>query len=157
MKRLLTGLQPSGALTGTGTWYWDNGGLTSNTTYCYRLRTQNASGYSATYSNEACGATSSGSTSTTPSTPSNVYVTNATTNSLQLNFTDNATNETSTRIERKIGSGGWQYFSYFSPLTGASSWYWVNTGLLSRTCYRLQAMNGSVGSSFSNEACGTTL
>jgi len=44
------------SLPGTGNWYFTNTGLSSGTTYCYRLRTNNATGSSA-YSNEACGTT----------------------------------------------------------------------------------------------------
>jgi len=95
-----------------------------------------------------------------PAAPSNVSVTNPTTVSLQVNFTDNATDETNIIIERKTGMGG-SYASLggFGALTGASSWYWVNTGLSSRTmyCYRLKAINAVGSSTYSNEACGTTL
>ena len=144
------------ALGATGTWYWDNIGLSANTTYCYRLRAQNTSGYSA-YSNEACGTTTG--TSALPTAPSNVSVTNPTTNSLRVNFTDNATNETSIQIERRVNGGSWTSFGYFNALTGASSWNWDNTGLTSRIqyCYRLRAVNSAGNSAYSNEACGTTL
>ena len=39
-----------------GNWYWNNTGLASQTTYCYRLKAINAVG-SSPYSNEACGTT----------------------------------------------------------------------------------------------------
>lgn len=39
-----------------GNWYWDNTGLSSHTTYCYRMRSMNAHGNSA-YSPTACGTT----------------------------------------------------------------------------------------------------
>ena len=147
-----------GALSGASSWYWTNGGLSSGTTYCYRLRAQNSFGYSDTYSNESCGTTSS--SSSLPLAPSNVIITSPTTNSLQVNFKDNATNETNILIERKIGiSGGWVSLGGFGVLAGASSWYWTNSGLSSKTtyCYRLKAINTVGSSPYSNEACGTTL
>lgn len=95
-----------------------------------------------------------------PAAPSNVSVTNPTATSLQVNFTDNATDETNILIERKTGTGG-SYVSLggFGALAGTGNWYWVNTGLLSRTtyCYRLKAINAAGSSAYSNEACGTTL
>ncbi len=45
-----------GILDKIGNWYWNNTGLSSGTTYCYRLKSVNAVG-SSPYSNEACGAT----------------------------------------------------------------------------------------------------
>lgn len=95
-----------------------------------------------------------------PAAPSNVSITNPTTTSLQVNFTDNATDETNILIERKTGTGG-SYVSLggFGALAGTGNWYWVNTGLLSKTtyCYRLKAINAAGSSAYSNEACGTTL
>lgn len=45
-----------GILNKIGNWYWNNTGLASQTTYCYRLKAINAVG-SSLYSNEACGTT----------------------------------------------------------------------------------------------------
>lgn len=45
-----------GILDKIGNWYWNNTGLSSQTTYCYRLKAINAVG-SSPYSNEACGTT----------------------------------------------------------------------------------------------------
>lgn len=145
------------ALAGTGIYYWDNTGLSSNTTYCYRLRAQNSVGYSG-YSNEACGTTSS--SSGVPLAPSNLSISSPSSSSLQLNFKDNATNETDIWIQRKVGTTGtYSTLGSFGVLSGAQSWYWNNTGLGSKTtyCYRLYASNSFGSSAFSNEACGTTL
>lgn len=146
-----------GALSGASGWYWTNRGLSSSATYCYRLRSQNSYGYS-DYSNESCGTTLSSSLA--PLAPSNVSVTNPTTSSLQVNFKDNATNETNILIERKtVTSGSWTSLGGFGALAGTSSWYWINTSLASKItyCYRLKAINAVGGSAYSNEACGTTL
>ena len=100
-----------------------------------------------TYSNKA------------PAAPSNVSVSNPTTTSLRVNFTDNATNETSIAIERRISGGSWSLLGYFGTLPGTSRWYWINTGLSSQTvyCYRLKAFNAAGSSLYSNEACSLTL
>lgn len=145
------------ALSGTANWYWYNTGLASNQTYCYRLRAQNSAGYSS-YSNEACGTTQV--TSTVPLAPSNVSINVLSSSSLRVNFKDNATNETAIVLERKTDTfGTYAQIANFGALSGTSSWYWDNTGLSSKTkyCYRLRAQNNAVYSSYSNEACGTTL
>jgi len=150
-----------GALSGASNnlWSWTNTGLWPGTTYCYRLRSQNGTLYSLTYSNEACGSTTN--TSPIPLTPSNVTITNPTSSSLQVNFKDNATNETNILVERKINttSGTWLQVASFAALTGTSSWYWTNTGLASQTnfCYRLRAVTTTGSSAYSSQACGTTL
>ena len=136
---------------------YPNNGLTSATTYCYRLRAKNGSGFSA-YSNEACGTTAAASGA--PAAPSNVSLANITSSGMNVFFTDNATNETGIDIERKTGVGGtYGVITTTSALSGASAgWYYPNSGLTSATtyCYRLRAKNGSGFSAYSNEACGTT-
>ena len=94
-----------------------------------------------------------------PAAPSNVLVNNSTSTSLRVNFTDNATNETSIAIERRILGGSWNLLGYFGTLSGTGNWYWTNTGLNSRTtyCYRLKAFNATGSSAYSNESCNTTL
>lgn len=93
-----------------------------------------------------------------PLAPSDVSVTDPTSSSLRLNFRDNASNESGTKIERKIGNGSWSQYGTFGTLSNTGLWYWVNTGLASNTtyCYRLRAYNNKGDSSYSNEACGTT-
>lgn len=95
----------------------------------------------------------------TPVAPSNVSVSNPTSSSLRVNFTDNAANETSIAIERKILGGSWNLLGYFGVLSGTGNWYWTNTGLNSRItyCYRLKAFNATGSSAYSNESCNTTL
>jgi hypothetical protein len=95
-----------------------------------------------------------------PEAPSNVSITNPTATSLRVNFTDNTYDETNILIERKTGVGGsWVSLGGFGILDKIGSWYWNNTGLASQTtyCYRLRAVNAVGYSSYSNEACGTTL
>lgn len=95
-----------------------------------------------------------------PDAPSNVSVTNPTSTSLRVNFTDNTYDEINILVERKIGTGGsWVSLGGFGILDKIGNWYWNNTGLASKTmhCYRLKAINAVGGSPYSNEACGTTL
>lgn len=94
-----------------------------------------------------------------PAAPSNVSATSPTSSSLRVNFTDNATDETNILIERKAGGGSYVLLGGFGALTGTGNWYWINTGLSSKTtyCYRLKAINAAGSSAYSNEACGTTL
>ena len=95
-----------------------------------------------------------------PAAPSNVFINNPTTTSLQVHFTDNAVDETNILIQNKDEiSGIWFSLGGFGILPGTSSWYWTNTGLLPWTtyCYRLRAINNFGSSAYSNEACGTTL
>ncbi|MCK5023643.1 MAG: fibronectin type III domain-containing protein, partial [Candidatus Aenigmarchaeota archaeon] len=94
-----------------------------------------------------------------PAAPSNVSISNPTPSSLRMNFTDNAVNETSIAVERKISGGSWNLLGYFGELPGTGNWYWTNTGLSSQTvyCYRLKAFNAAGSSAYSNIGCGLTL
>ena len=94
-----------------------------------------------------------------PAAPSNVLISNPTFSSLRMNFTDNAVNETSIAVERKISGGSWNLLGYFRKLSGTGNWYWTNTGLSSQTvyCYRLKAFNAAGSSAYSNIGCGLTL
>lgn len=94
-----------------------------------------------------------------PAAPSNVSISNPTNTSLRMNFIDNATNETSTAVERKISGGSWNLLGAFGELSGIGNYYWTNTGLSSGTtyCYRLKAFNAFGSSAYSNESCGLTL
>ncbi|MCK5385866.1 MAG: fibronectin type III domain-containing protein [Gammaproteobacteria bacterium] len=94
-----------------------------------------------------------------PAAPSNVLISSPTSTSLRVNFTDNATNETSIAVERRKLGWSWNLLGYFGSLPETSNWYWINTGLNSGTtyCYRLKAFNATGSSAYSNEACGTTL
>ena len=94
-----------------------------------------------------------------PAAPSSVFINNPTSSSLQVNFKDNATNETGFKVERKTGTGGaWGQVATFGILANAGNWYWINTGLASSTtyCYRIRAYNSVGDSAYSNESCGTT-
>jgi hypothetical protein len=72
--------------------------------------------------------------------------------SLRLTWSDNSSNETGFRIERKTGTGG--SFALVATVA-ANAMSHVDTGLIDGTtyCYRVRAYNGSSVSSYSNESC----
>lgn len=90
--------------------------------------------------------------------PSNVSVSNSTTSTQQLNFTDNSTNEDKFSIEIKGTSGIFTNLGTISALNGYGSYYLTVSGLSANTtyCYRFQAFNAAGNSPYSNEACGKT-
>ncbi|HEX2229581.1 MAG TPA: hypothetical protein VHM64_20800, partial [Candidatus Binatia bacterium] len=74
---------------------------------------------------------------------------------LTLSWTDNSTDETGFRIERKTGTSG----TYAEiALVGANVVSYVDSSLANATnyCYRLRAYNSAGNSSYSNEQCATT-
>ena len=99
------------------------------------------------------------STQNLPAAPSNVVVSNPTASALTVTFTDNATNETATNIERKTGTGGsWGGIGNYGAISGTGRYSYTDTGRAAGTtyCYRYQARNDAGSSAYSNEACGTT-
>lgn len=90
------------------------------------------------------------SVSVVPATPSNLIGTAVTSTQINLTWTDNSTNETGFKIERKIGSGNYAMVGTVS----ANVVTYSNTGLIPNTTYtyRVYAYN-SVGTStgYSNE------
>ncbi len=75
---------------------------------------------------------------------------------INLSWTDNATNETGFKIERKTGAGG----TYAEIATvGAGVAAYSDTGLTAATTYfyRVRATNAIGDSAYSNEASATTL
>lgn len=76
--------------------------------------------------------------------------------SLNLSFTDNATNETGFDVERCQGSGCTS-FAKIAGL-GVNVNTYVDSTLAEGTtyCYRVRAVNAGGASGYSNIACGTT-
>ena len=115
------------------------------------MRATNAVGDSA-YSNEASATTQL----SPPAAPSGLTATAASTTQINLTWTDNSSNETGFKIERKTGAGG----TYAQIATvGASVTTYSNTGLAIGTnyFYRVRATNAAGDSAYSNEASATTL
>jgi hypothetical protein len=90
-----------------------------------------------------------------PAAPSMLTATTISPTRIDLNWTDNATNEGGFKIERKTGQAG----SYEEiAVVGAGVNQYSSTGLLSNTAYyhRVRAFNGSGDSPYSDEQVATT-
>jgi hypothetical protein len=128
-----------------------NTGLQPGTTYTYRIRAYNGVGNSP-YSNEATAATD---IATPPAAPSDLDATALSQVLIQLTWTDNSSDETGFRIERKLEPSG--AFELITTVGANVTWYY-STGLQPGTTYtyRIRAFNGIGESENSNEATATT-
>jgi hypothetical protein len=130
---------------------FSNTGLDPNTQYFYRVRAFRANNTSP-YTNEADATTASN----TPAAPSNLAVTPVSHAQIDLAWTDNASNETGFKIERRTGING----TYAEITTvGANVTTFSNTALGPGVgyFYRIRAFNGNGNSDYSNEANALTL
>jgi len=104
----------------------------------------------------ACGGGNGNSSSvSSPSSPSNLQATVASSSQINLSWTDNSNSEDGFKIERKTGSGG-TYAQIGTVVSGVANYQ--DTGL---TCaatysYRVLADNGAGNSGYSNETSATT-
>jgi titin len=123
-------------------------GLAENTTYYFRLRGQNVAGYSGY-------AQTQGTTFLNPpAAPSGLSANATSPNTVQLNWTDNATNEGGFYVEQSTAGGGFTQIAQLGPNTTTLT---VN-GLSENTPYafRVRAFNAAGTSNFSNTASVTT-
>jgi titin len=93
---------------------------------------------------------------TVPTSPSNLTAAAMSANSIQLNWKDNATNETRMIVERSVGtSNSWQVIA----MLAANTTSFLNTGLTASTkyTYQVRAANDAGSSQPSNAASATTL
>ncbi len=126
-------------------------GLSSSTAYFYRVRATNSAGASPN-SNTATATTKAASGIVAPS---NLLLTVATNQQINLNWTDNSSNETGFKIERKTGiNGTWAQIA----TVGAGVTTYSNTGLTAATLYyyRVRANTATANSSYTNYASATT-
>jgi thermitase len=132
---------------------YQNIGLTSSTTYRYRVRASNASVNSG-YSNIASASTQAGTT--LPAAPTLLGATAVSSSQINLSWTDNANNETGLSVERCAGATCTNFVAIAS--LGANATAYQNTGLSSATAYRyrVRAFNGVGNSGYSNIASATT-
>jgi fibronectin type III domain protein len=91
-----------------------------------------------------------------PSAPSNLVTTNGTGNNINLSWTDNSSNETGFKIERKLGVSG-SYAQIDTAGAGATTYADNSSKTANRPyIYRVRATNGSGDSAYSNEDDATT-
>ncbi len=95
------------------------------------------------------------STPVPPSAPSDLAATAISSTRIDLAWTDNSTNETGFRIERKTGAGG-TYAAFATVGTNITAY--SNTGLAAGNTYyyRVQAYNSTANSGYTNEASAST-
>lgn len=127
-------------------------GLSSGTTYYYRMRAMNGSATFSTYTTE-----SSTTTLVVPNVPTGLTASGATSSSITLNWTDASNNETGFQIERSLTTA-----SGFSLVTTTAFNVvtYTDASLTAGTTYyyRVRAINGSsTFSGYSNEANATPL
>ena len=134
------------ATVGAGVTTYSNTGLTSNVFYCYRVRAYDSNTNSA-YSNTASSALIA---------PSGLTATAASAFQVNLGWTDNSSNETSFRLERKIGSAG--TYTQIASLTTNTKVY-VDVGVADGTTYyyRVKACHAMACSSYSSEVSVSTI
>jgi len=130
---------------------YSNTGLSSSTTYYYRIRAVNAAGSSA-WSNIANATTAS---STPPASPTNLVAAVSGCNSIRLNWIDRSANETGFEIRRSNTI----YGTYTTIATlPANTITYTNTNLKTgqRYYYIVRAINSVGNSAWSNKANART-
>ena len=153
IERSPTGLAGSWGLiytTSSGATGYTNIGLAEVTTYYYRVRATNAAGKS-TYSNVVSATTAL----SPPAAPTGLTAGTITTSSIQMTWTDVATNETSYVVQRSLNG---TTFINVQTLP-ANTTTWTDTGRPDNTTYyyRVYASNATGNSAFSNVLNVTTL
>ncbi len=137
------------ATLGANTTNYTDNSADEGATYTYRIRAVNTDGNS-NYSNE-----STVNVPVTPTTaPSNLASLVLGPTSVRLTWTDNATNESGFRIERRTGSGAWSQIAS----VGANVTLFVDATAAASTTYsyRVRAFSGAGETSPTNEVTLTT-
>jgi predicted phage tail protein len=126
-------------------------GVTASTTYFYRVRAFNNTGFSG-YSNTASATTASAGSA--PAAPANLTAAPASKSQINLLWTDKATNEDGFKVERSTDGIN---FALIGTL-GANVTSFPSTGLQSNKQYyfRVRASNSFGNSAYSNTASART-
>jgi RHS repeat-associated protein len=128
---------------------YNDTGLSGGTTYYYRVRATNSVGDSS-YTDEA-----SALVPVPPAAPSALKASPTSGTVVDLTWTDNSSNETGFKIERKTGSGGsWSEIT----TTSANATSYSDTGRSTLTAYyyRIRATNLAGDSAYSSETATVT-
>ena len=134
-----------------GTQAYLDSNLQPVTQYFYRVRAYNGAGASA--ATDPVGVTTQAPP--LPAAPSDLSANSSVAGQIDLSWTDNSTEETIFKIERKIGpQGGWVEIG----TVGTNVTTFTTTGLMPNTTYffRVRAGNAGGDSGYSNEASTTT-
>lgn len=134
-------------------------GLQPDTSYFYRVRAMNASGYSP-YSNTASATTmraqsGGGGNHQPPAAPTNLAATSSSSSRIDVSWTDSSNNEDGFALERSRGaSSRWQEIATI----GRNHVGYLDTGLTADTSYsyRVRAYNFAGHSAYSNVASAKT-
>lgn len=156
-----TGFQVQRALSATGPWVrvanvgadaasYTHSGLAAATKYFYRVRAMNATGKSAWTAVASAKTQKAG----TPSAPSDLVAEAATATRVDLTWTDNAGNETSYRVMRRLPGGTWVVIATLSANTTLYADEGVTGGVTYE--YRVRAKNNAGNSANSNVVSVTT-
>lgn len=125
-------------------------GLLPLTSYYFRLRAKSGALYSARSAPVAATTTIA-----PPTAPSGLGASAFSQTQINLTWTDNSSNETGFKIERKTGTGG-SWAQIATPAANAASY--SDSGLTAATIYvyRVRATSAAGDSSYSSEASATT-
>jgi len=117
------------------------------TIYYYRVRAFNGLGDS-TNSNET-------NTASILCSPLNLQATAVSPSQIDLNWTDNSSNENGFKVERKKGAGG-TYSMVYNAAANTTAWSDSGLSAISDYSYRVYAYNSASSSDYSNEVNVTT-
>lgn len=128
-------------------------GLSSGTTYYFRVSAVNSSGNSNSVS---ASATTSAPTPTIPNAASNLTATVVSSTQINLTWVDNSSNETGFKVERALSAGG-VYTTLVT--TNANTTSYSVTGLVAGTTYyfRVSAVNSAGASAFASTSATTSV
>jgi uncharacterized protein len=130
---------------------YSDGGLSTATTYAYRVRACNAGGCSP-YSNEATATTPS---SPPPAAPTDLTASVVSASRIDLAWTDNSSGEALFRVQRRVGDGAFGDHA----TVGAGVTTFSDTEVVADRVYTYRVTactDASVCSDFSNQATATT-
>lgn len=138
------------AQTGKDVTLFSHGNLAASSTWTYRVRGTNEGGTSG-YSEEFTATT----LPSPPAAPSNLVMTPLSSAVVSLTWTDNSTNETEFRIERKQGTSA--YAQIAQVTANGTGFFDAAVAPSTNYTYRIRAANTGGASPYSNTSTGSTL